>query len=244
MTTDMWTERLSEYIDDELPAAERAELEAHLLDCRNCSVLLGELRAVVLRAGQVIDRPPQEDLWAGIAAQIARPEVRSETTTTTRRRFSFSIPQLAAASIALMLLSSGTMYMMMNGDDAVAPVAGLEQPAGGVAQPAAAGPAGPAQTTDALVRSPQPVKSLAADDYSVAIDELEVALEAGRARLDTATVRVLEQNLRTIDVAISEARQALSRDPANPYLNRYLDETMQRKIQLLRRATRIMRAQT
>ena len=42
--SDVWTDRLSEYLDDELPPRERAELERHLLGCAECSGTLAELR--------------------------------------------------------------------------------------------------------------------------------------------------------------------------------------------------------
>jgi hypothetical protein len=120
-------------------------------------------------------------------------------------------------------MSAGTVFMMMQRNAqpvAQAPVPGAQRPANIL----------PARVT--------------AENYETAIDELESALASGRSSLDTTTVRVLEKNLRTIDVAIAEARQALTRDPGNPYLNQYLDKTMQRKVQLLRRATGILRAQT
>lgn len=235
MMTDTWTDRLSEYLDGELAPAEQEALEAHLLECADCGRTLEELRLVVARAAQVIDRPPANDLWAGIAARLHEDAV---ATTHSKRRISFSVPQLAAASIALMLMSAGTMYMMVNR----AQPESVQQVA---QQTATTSPEGRAAiTTDQAVQTPVSVKSPAAENYSVAINELEDALSTGRASLDTTTVRVLETNLRTIDAAISEARLALSRDPGNAYLNRYLDETMQRKIQLLRRATGILRAQT
>jgi len=104
--------------------------------------------------------------------------------------------------------------------------------------------AAPVTTDEALGITPVRVESPAAANYNVAINEMAAALQTGRAQLDSSTVRVLETNLRAIDSAINEARNALARDPGNPYLNRYLDETMQKKIQLLRRATEVVRAQT
>lgn len=243
---DKWTDRLSEYIDGQLAPAEAETLEAHLLECADCGQTLQELRSVVFRATQVIDRPPENDLWAGIATRIAQPAeaVVDVVHPAPRRRISFSIPQLAAASIVLMLLSGGTMFLLLQRTETGA-LAGADQSAGQVPAVAQAPrAAAPPVTTREAVNRPVNVKSPAAENYNAAITELEGALHDGRARLDTATVRVLETNLRTIDGAISEARAALGRDPGNPYLNRYLDETMQKKIQLLRRATGILRAQT
>ena len=223
---DKWTDRLSEYLDGDLTQTEREALEAHLMDCPECGRTINELRAVITRAGQVIDREPQQDLWTGIAARIKTVEIEPDMTIATsppKRRVSFSIPQLAAASIVLMLMSGGTMYMMVQRDNSGATVA--QTPA-------------VQQTTGQLsVRS-------VTRNYDAAVAELETVLEQNRNQLDTSTVRVLEHNLAVIDRAIADARNALGQEPGNQYLSRYLDAAMQRKVQLLRRATSVMRAQT
>ena len=117
---DQWTDRLSEYMDGELPPAEREALAAHVLECAECGRTLQELRQVVARAGQVLDREPERDLWSGIAARISAEDVAPATVLSTsfKRRISFSIPQLAAASVVLMLLSAGTMYLLLDGEQA------------------------------------------------------------------------------------------------------------------------------
>jgi anti-sigma factor RsiW len=226
--TDEWTNRLSEYVDGELNSADVEALEAHLMNCVECGRTVQQLRTVVLRAGQVIDREPEADLWPAIAARLAVADQgadRELATSPRKRRVSFSIPQLAAASIVLMLMSAGTMYLMTNGDDA-------------------------AQTTGAGQTAMRPLPPGSASvravtrNYDATVDELEMVLERNRNQLDTSTVRVLEQNLAIIERAIAEARAALGQEPANPYLSRYLDDAMQRKVQLLRRATSVMRAQT
>jgi len=70
----------------------------------------------------------------------------------------------------------------------------------------------------------------------MAIAELQDALSLNEGNLDTATVRIVRQNLAVIDRAISQAQHALRRDPGNTYLNLHLAETMRQKIELLRRA--------
>jgi anti-sigma factor RsiW len=223
---DKWTEKLSDYLDGELAVRETEALEAHLLSCADCGRTLEQLRAVVTRAGQAIDREPPQDLWPAIAARLTTPQLEvlaPEPVTAPRRRVSFSIPQLAAASVAIMLMSAGAMYMLVNDDDSPAPVS--------VTQPAA--PTLAQTSVRAVTRN-----------YDAAVHELETALENNRNQLDSTTVRVLEQNLAIIDRAITEARAALGQEPANPYLSRYLDQAMQKKVQLLQRATSVMRAQT
>ena len=220
---DQWTDRLSEYLDDELPPAERAALEAHLLECMECGRTLQELRLVVARAAQLHDREPERDLWSGIAARVSAGEVEEVPATSPgKRRVSFSIPQLVAASIVLVLMSAGSMYLLF--------------------QRGQAGTQKVAESTP--VRPINPTVRAVTRNYDDAVEELEAVLAQNRDQLDTATVRILEQNLAIIDRAISDARAALGQEPTNPYLGRYLDQAMQKKVQLLQRATKVMRAET
>jgi len=218
--SDQWTDRLSEYLDGELKGSERAFLEAHLERCEGCQETLAGLRRVVMRARSLKDRPPATDLWAGVAERIGAP-VRV-TSIAPRRRFTFSAPQLLAAGIALAVLSaSGAWVLHPN----VATVA---------LQPGSGAPGAPTVTP---VAAPNAVES-----YDAAVNDLEQVLEQGRGRLDTATVRVLEQNLAIIDRAIADARRAVAADSANVYLNTHLAETMRRKVDLLRQAAALVAA--
>jgi hypothetical protein len=72
--------------------------------------------------------------------------------------------------------------------------------------------------------------------YDQAVSDLESVLERGRELLDPETIRVLEENLRSIDEAIQEASEALTRDPASPMLQRFLADNMRKKVDLLRQA--------
>jgi hypothetical protein len=80
--------------------------------------------------------------------------------------------------------------------------------------------------------------SLADADYDAAVAELEQVLMEGRSRLDTATVRVIDESLVRIDDAIADARNAIQRDPANAYLTRQITANMRRKLNLLRTAAK------
>jgi anti-sigma factor RsiW len=70
MTHDAWTDRLSEYLDDELDPAERAAADEHLRECAHCRGVLDDLRRVTLRAAALRDTPPAAPLWAGVAERI------------------------------------------------------------------------------------------------------------------------------------------------------------------------------
>ena len=218
--TDQWTDRLSDYVDDELAGAERAALEAHLRGCAACRGLLAELRRVVARAQALEDRAPARDLWGDIARRIGGRRARARPLA---RRFSFSVPQLLAASVALVLLSAGGVWLTVARRPSSAPFA---------LAPSAAGSARLAWASDPR--------------YDAAIAELQAALEAGRrsGRLDSATIRIVEHNLSVIDTAIVQARRALAADPGSAYLNHHLADTMRRKLELLRQATAASGART
>lgn len=217
--SDLWMSRLSEYLDDELTIAERSALETHLESCGECSGILADLRRIVHQARQLDELAPGRDLWPGIATRIGSTPVRAGSI---RRRWSFSIPQLAAAAVMLMTLSGGTVWLLQSGGptSTSGPVAALS----------------PSAATPAAISA----SHSAAQSYAAAVDDLERVLAGGRGRLDSTTVRVIEQNLAVIDRAIAQAQQALLADPANLYLNTHLAETMRRKLDLLRRAATLV----
>ena len=229
--SDVWTERLSEYLDDELTPEERAALAAHLEECAECSATLADLRRVVARARTLVSAGPATDLWPGIAERIgaASSPVRAEPRERFRR-ITFSLPQLLAAGIALMVLSGGSVWLLRPGHTRAGgtPIATRPAPA---PVPASAGSAMPVSW-----------QRRAAPGYDAAVAELQQVLDQGRGRLDTATVRVLEQNLQLIDQAIEQARRAVAADSANAYLNSHLAETMRRKLDLLRQAASLVSA--
>ena len=68
---DEWTDRLSDYLDDELSDQERRAVAAHLAECPDCAHTLDELRAVVIAAQSVTPSVPPIDLWDRVATRIA-----------------------------------------------------------------------------------------------------------------------------------------------------------------------------
>lgn len=226
--TDLWTNRLSEYLDEELLEGERVALESHLQSCRECSGILADLRRIVRRARTLEEPVPTRDLWPEIAGRIGATAGASKPIVDlagrrSARRWAFSLPQLAAAGIALMVVSGGGVWLLR------APAA-----------PVAVGPAvtPPSGTPPAVAVAMRPNAS---QSYAAAVADLERVLAEGRGRLDSTTVRVIEQNLAAIDRAIAQAQRALDSDSANLYLNTHLAETMRRKLDLLRQAASLVR---
>ncbi|SRR5881296_3711707 len=226
---DQWTDRLSEYLDGELGVAERTALEGHLAGCAACATTLDELKRVVARARALDDRPPGADLWPTIAEQIGvssgAHRVASLEARRARRRLSFTVPQLAAAAIALAAVSATSARLAF-------------RPSPPTPQPDRVA------TVDSTPVMRNAATSEANPRYAAAVADLERALEQRRGRLDSTTVRVIEKNLAVIDRAIRDARSALAADPGNAYLNLHLADQMRRKLDLLRRASVLAGAQS
>jgi hypothetical protein len=227
-------DRLSDYLDDDemldgerLPAAERAAIESHLESCASCRTALAELRAVARLAANLPDTRPAADLWPGISQRLDRRASVVPFRQALSKQFSFTLPQLVAAGLALMVLSGGMVWIARLGSPGTSlpPVVADNGADPGVAAP----DAGDSASIAAV--------GFADAQYDAAVADLEKALEAGRSRLDPETVRILEENLASIDLAIEQSRKALRSDPANVFLNNHFAASRNRKLALLRRAS-------
>jgi anti-sigma factor RsiW len=227
MTQHDWSERLSAFLDADLSAPEMAETEAHLAECARCRSVLADLRALVATAPHYVGRAPATDLWPGIAEAIDAGRQVSLPSRRARRAHRFSMPQLIAASVAFAVLGGGSAWLMLRSDRPGSVVATRSAP---VDRGVAAVPAVMAPRADSA--------------FDVAVADLQQVLAEGRGRLDTATVRVIEDNLAIIDRALAEARAAIERDPANAFLKNAMAANMRRKLDLLRRASDAIAATT
>jgi anti-sigma factor RsiW len=226
--SDVWTDRLSEYLDGDLPAEERRAIESHLQACPACAAALADLRRIIGKAQTLGEALPEGDLWPGIAAQIgaeggvAAGHPRPATARGLGRRWSLSLPQLAAAGIALASVSGAIAWLL---------------------HPASRAPAASTPVTGMpLTVASAAARPSAEQRYAAAVTDLEQVLAEGRSRLDPSTVRVIERNLATIDSAIVQAQRALTADSGSLYLNSHLAATRRRKLDLLRHAVTLVSA--
>lgn len=221
---------LSELLDGDLPAFRAGEVERHLRDCPECSDLLDELAEVRRRARALPHREPERDLWPEIEETILRGEGKGagvirlhpdapDTSPGPRRGLHLSVPQAAAAGLALALFS-GAVGAYLNGP----------APAGPGAEP---GPA--AEWVQEVKRAEPGLESSARE-----VVRLEELLARHRNELDPATVRTLEKNLALIDEAIRESIAALRDDPGNAFLRDHLARSVEAKESYLREATSLV----
>ena len=216
MTHDIWTDRLSEYVDGELDVATARALELHLTGCADCRTIADDLRKVSAHGKALPVLSPGADLWPGIESRIHEDAVvplRSRT----RRGLLISWPRLAAAALLLGLASGGAVYGVTRLSQRTPEVAST--------------PMIPPGSGTGIVSTPVRAGTTVTESTADAVSDLEMILAS--EKLDSGTVRVLAQNLARIDSAIADAERALAADPSNAYVSRHLASTARRKVELL-----------
>lgn len=261
MTCEMFDERLSALLEGELPAAERAAVEEHADACLRCGPVLAGVRDIVRDAAALPELVPSRDLWPGIADRIEAPIVALEprqAPPAVRRGVSWRVA--AAAAAILVAATAITTWQLAGGSNAPdgsgrvavvdtpqtmapAPDAVSSTPAEVAAAPEPAMTQSPGTASRGRTVAPAPASVRNATRtvdvvalYDQQITLLRQTVESRRGELDTATIRVLEENLSIIDRAIEQSRQALARDPNSSFLLQHLNGALGRKIELLRTA--------
>jgi len=226
MTHDDFQAILADYLEDgALSVVERANADAHLLDCADCATLVADLRGIVSMAAALPDFAPARDLWAGIDARIETPVVslagRSSGQQQTippavsapPRRTAPSYRKVALAASLLVAITAGVTYSIASRTPAIGTVA----------------------AAPTIVPSAKNVnRPSATETFDKEISSLRTIVEERRAELDTGTVAILEKNLKLIDDAIAESKTALARDPASAFLSDRLTRAYDSKLQVLR----------
>ena len=97
--------KLNAFLDAELPAAERARVEAHLRECASCRQALDQLRRVAAALAQAPAPPPVPDGFAErlMARAARRAEQASHRPVVVRLWPSFSLAMRVAAAAMLAL---------------------------------------------------------------------------------------------------------------------------------------------
>lgn len=230
-----------------------AGIREHLEDCERCRREVEGIRRVLRAAGELSEGiAPGRDLWPGVEARVragdgsadglAGPGGGAGAADTGPRPGSprrlagertglrAAAPWLAAAAAVVIAVTAGTtLWLAEGGDGTGSRTAATAAVGSGSAREGAATFAGPLPAAVADVR----------ESYRPMVERLGAVLERRRDRLPPATRRVVERNLAIIDAAIAETEAALAGRPASAELARMLEQIYHRKIELLRRSTRL-----
>ena len=220
MSCEEFAGRLADYLEHEMDEETRARMESHANRCPECGALLADIRAMQISAAKLPELTPSRDLWSGIAERIETPVVAlnpsgSTKAATVPRRWRAAWTGLAAAGL---VAATATVTYQLTSRSAV------ETSASVATRPAVDSP---------LV----PVANRAIEQtYDSEITRLRTIVKDRSAQLDPATVAVLDKNLKVIDDAIAQCKEALRADPNSRFLIESLNEALDSKVQLLRKA--------
>jgi hypothetical protein len=211
---DRWLVRLSDYVDGECRPRTRRAVEAHLAVCGPCATLAGELRRLKAEAARLaVESDPSVDLWAGVAARLRDRPRRSRITWpaapwTARPRFALAL------GAATMLTLAVALWVARMPGRLLAPM--------------------PVPIARGDTRAePGPVESEAR--YLETVAALEREAKAHLAR-DPRLVDILEENLASLDVAIANYREVLTRAPDDAGMRQRLTSAREHKLEVLQRA--------
>jgi hypothetical protein len=210
---------INDYVDNALPAAERAEVERHLADCAACRALVADLREIARAATALEPIEPPARVWPRIADAIRQREpVASEGN---RSYWKW----LAAAAVLVLATIVGIRFNPMSKQRPVEqPRQSVSASGGGTKATAPAGDT--AQTVETELRQ-------AEEHYDKAITGLEQIANANQSAFDPGTAATLHKNLAVIDQAISESRAAVHAQPNSEPAQQSLLENFRTKIAVL-----------
>ena len=211
---------LDDLVDGRLSEAQQVDVSEHLAGCAACRERFNEVEQLLARVdGLPRSVEPPGDLWPAIAPRLLpRPPRATE---------SAAWPgwlRQAAAAMLFMALGAVLSQILLPGwrSEPVAWLGGTPAPAAQLTTP-----------RDSIDRRAD--FAAAEADYLRAKESLWSAVYASRDTASQETREVVERNLRVIDQAIRELRQALQDDPGNPQLENLLLAQHRNEIDLLQR---------
>ena len=222
MSCEEFAGHLADYLEHELDEGVRVRMELHSRSCADCGSLLGDMRALAMSASKLPPLTPSRDLWAGIAERIETPVVAlnpsGETFTQRASRGRWRGARTALAAAGLVAVTATVTYEVTSRLSARTQTVAVK----------------PAATDSPF--TPAANRSTIEQSYDVEITRLRDIVKQRADKLDPVTVEVLEKNLKVIDDAIAQCRDALRSDPGSRFLIESLNDALESKVLLLRKA--------
>jgi len=209
--------------DGTLDAVSRARVDAHLGECRECAADVARLAVLMnridekRRSGSAATLTPVvADLWPEVRGQIESAKVVAldsdeRATPTWRLRLDPWVIGVAASVAAITAL---TVIQI------VPPIVSSVV-AGGAS----------AVVADSTLR----FASDSAESYREEADRLMDDLQLQRAQLSPEAREAIDDDLKTVDLAIAELQAAVARDPRNPALRAMLASSYRQKVDVLKK---------
>jgi hypothetical protein len=202
---------------------------AHRAGCAECALVWADLEAISAEARALPRLSPSRDLWSGIEARLAPVQGRAvrrwHAHPAVRLATAASLLVTATAAITWQVATRGagtTLPLVTEVATSSAPVPDLGEAFG--------------VPTDVVGRVQQAALDKTVEQMDREIADLQAVLDGRRESFDPRTIAVLEQNLKVIDAAIAESREALAADPASRFLASQYARAYTSKLTLLRGA--------
>jgi hypothetical protein len=217
-------ERLSAFLDGDLPAADVQLVRQHVEACVACARRTAELR-VLAGAVRALDAPePPPTLWPAIAGELDGQGATSWFSLSHWRQFTVGALAGAAAVAALVGGLRGRV-----------PAPGAGPAPAAVAALAADSPAARA-SSDPLLAEAEAEFARAAADYERSIEKLRTLIVREESRWSPDVRARYTERLARLDDAIGRSREAARRAPGDSLGNEQLFAAYQQKIAFLAEA--------
>jgi len=209
------TEAERQCLADATLAPDHADaLASHLSACAECAADVERLRAIIQRmVAEPVPNAEIEAMWPAIRERIERGKVRALAASVPPARRPWRAMWIGAGAVAAIACLALLLRVRPHEPPASSPPPGSFVPNGGALTPAA----------DSTGTSQAETQRL--------LDEIELE----KAMLPPATAAVADSDLRAIDQAIAELKEAIARDPSNPALHQMLAESYRQQQDLLKR---------
>lgn len=200
--------------DGTLSDGHRAHVEAHLATCDACAADVARIAEFMKRSREAtapVAELPLDDLWSPIRARIEATKVVALDAPAPKSK-ERPLVWLAVAGVAAAALLATLVLRARPREEQSAVVAQV----------------GP---DSSLLRAVADSTRAYEAEAQILLDRLQIQ----RATMRPEAVQTVERNLRTVDVAIAELKDAIARDPNNPALRQLLATSYRQKVELLKR---------
>jgi len=217
------TERLSAFVDGELPATETAAVRVHAATCPHCTAAIADLRALIANARVLGEPEPPPTLWPSIEGALDHRERFGWLSIANWRPFGVGALAGAAAAVLLMFVLPAVHRT------------GNRVPAGPPgAETVATSTAASAETpSDPLLNEAEAEFAEAAAAYERSIAKLRALLAREEARWSPLERGRMAERLARLDETIARSRELAHRTPGDSAGNEQLFAAYQQKIAFL-----------
>jgi anti-sigma factor RsiW len=220
MTSHPRDEDLHDLVDGLLTEPGRSSVEGHMADCTECRDRLARLKRLLVMAREAPRGvAPPDDWWPAIRGAIdERQAISLGSAPSWPSQPWWTRPWALAAAAMLLIAASATVTALVMRQGPRVPIAGVVN-------------------SGSPAPSVSPRLATMTANYESLTGQLLIDFDRRRAALPPEAVAQVEQNLRVIDMAISEIVTVLQAEPDNDVLLELLDTSYRQKVAVLEHAT-------